>query len=264
MITENNYIEKVGYLLDNSSMFIDSIETIIKAQKFIKKNFSKVKEFKYFILSVINEIKKANRTNNTILEASEEFACLYKQDMVKNFGALQHQAQIVKDEYYKLITNAATGMSHKYQLFGGKIDAASKILKGYPVEPNVQNKKKLDELKLYCSDRIIKEPVLGYSISCNNCGYSLSDILNYTELAPNKENDLLILQSNFIKEMPKQEPETVDVKGQPPVVKPPRKVRLQVTNKVMTVREYKSILTSQLTSLATANPDEKIELDIEV
>jgi len=263
-VTESNYIEKVDYLLTNSDQFSTAIQTILKAQKFIKKNFSKVKEFKRFIEEVVGELKKADRTDNSIQEAHEEFSRLYKQDMVKNFGSLQQQVQIVKDSYYKLIKNAAAGMSHEYQLLSGKVDAALRILKGYPAELNVQNQKKLDELKRYCSDRVIKEPVLEYAITCKNCGYSLSDILNYTALAPTKDNELLILQSSFITEAPKPEPDTGGGSpDQPPAPKKPRKVRFQVTSKVMTVQEYKSLLTAQLTSLAAARPDEEIELDIE-
>lgn len=263
-VTESNYIEKVEYLLTNSDQFSSAIQTILKAQKFIKKNFSKVREFKRFIEEVVSELKKADRTDSTIKEAHEEFNRLYKQDMVKNFGNLQQQVQIVKDSYYKLIKNAAAGMSHEYQLLSGKIDAALRTLKGYPADLNVQNQRKLDELKCYCSDRIIKEPVLEYAITCKNCGYSLSDILNYTALAPTKDNELLILQSSFITEVPKPEPDTGGGSpDQPPAPKKPRKVRFQVASKVMTVQEYKSLLTAQLTSLAAARPDEEIELDIE-
>ena len=263
-VTESNYIEKVEYLLTNSDQFSSAIQTILKAQKFIKKNFSKVREFKRFIEEVVSELKKADRTDNSIKEAHEEFNRLYKQDMVKNFGSLQQQVQIVKDSYYKLIKNAAAGMSHEYQLLSGKVDAALRTLKGYPAELNTQNQRKLDELKRYCLDRIIKEPMLEYAITCKNCGYSLSDILNYTALAPTKDNELLILQSSFITEAPKPEPDTGGGSpDQPPAPKKPRKVRFQVSSKIMTVQEYKSLLTAQLTSLAAARPDEEIELDIE-
>lgn len=262
-ITESNYIEKVEYLLTNSDQFSGAIQTILKAQKFIKKNFSKVKEFKRFIEEVASELKKADRTDSTIQEAHEEFVRLYNQDMVKNFGGLQQQVQVVKDNYYKLIKNAAAGMSHEYQLLSGKVDAALQTLKGCPADLNVQNQKKLDELKRYCSDRIIKEPVLEYTISCKNCGYSLSDILNYTALIPTKANELLIIQSSFIAEAPKPEPETGSGQEQPPAPKKPRKVRFQLASKIMTVQDYKSLLTAQLTSLAAARPDEEIELDIE-
>lgn len=262
-VTESNYIEKVEYLLTNRDQFSDAVQTILKAQKFIKKNFSKVNEFKRFIEEVVSELKKADRSDSIIQEAHEEFVRLYKQDMVKNFNSLQQQAQIVKDSYYKLIKNAAAGMRHEYQLLSGKVDAAIRTLKGHPADLNVQNQRKLDELNRYCSDRIIKDPVLEYAISCKNCGYSLSDILNYTALAPTKENELLIIQSSFIAEAPEPEPGTDSGPDQPPVPKKPRKVHFQVASKIMTVQEYRSLLTAQLTSLAGARPEEEIELDIE-
>ena len=40
-VTESNYIEKVEYFLANSDQFSDSIQTILKAQKFIKKTFQR-------------------------------------------------------------------------------------------------------------------------------------------------------------------------------------------------------------------------------
>lgn len=261
--TEGNYIEKIEYLLANSDQYSNAIQTILKAQKFIKKNFAKVNEFSRFIAEVSSELKKADRTDLTIQEAAAEFDRLYKHDMVKNFGALQQQAQIVKDSYYKLIKNAAAGMSHHYRLLDGKVDAALQSLKKYPVELNRQNQHKLGELKRYATDRIVQDPVLDYSISCKTCGYSLSDILNYTALAPSKETELLIIQSSFIAEAPKPEPDTGGEQAQPALPKKPRKVRFQVTSRVMTVQAYKSILTAQLSALAAASPDEEIELELE-
>jgi len=81
-------------------------------------------------------------------------------------------------------------------------------------------------------------------------------------LAQNKESELLIVQSSFIA-APKPEPDTGGgIPNQLPANKKPRKVLFQMTSRVMTVQEYKALLTAQLTSLAAARPDEEIELDI--
>ena len=255
-VTESNYIEKVEHLLDTRDAFSSSIQTILKAQKFIKKNFSKVKDFKRFIEEVSAELKKADRPDESIREAHENFLIFYEQDMVRNFAQLQQQAQLIKDSYFNLLKNAASGMTHEYQLLQGKVDGALRDLKkNYPAELNTNNLKKLDDLKRYCSDRIVVEPSLEFSVICEKCGYSLSDMLNYTALAPNKGTDLLTIQSSFITEAPSDKPKTP---------KPPRKIKLQVPGKVMTVQEYKALLTAQLTALAAARPDEKIELDIDI
>jgi hypothetical protein len=263
-VTESNYLEKVGYLLANEDDFKAAIQLIIKAQKFIKKNFITVKDHKRFIESVIAELKKAERTDQHIDDAYAEFMRLYQQDMIKNFTQLQQQAQEVRDSYFKFMKNAASGMSHKYQVLENKVDAAIHQLKLYPADLNSLNQNKLNELKQYCSARTLNEPNPEFSITCTKCGYSLSDILNYTELAPNKEHELLIVQSSFISEAPEPEPEIkteTETIILPPVA--PRKIKLQVQNKFMTVQDYKTLLTSQLSALASARPEEKIELTVE-
>jgi hypothetical protein len=262
-VTESNYIEKVSYLLTNEDDFKAAIELILKAQKFIKKNFVTVKDHKCFIENVISELKKADRADNSINEANEEFLRLYQQDMVKNFAQLLQQAQVVKDSYFKFLKNAASGMTHEYQLLQGKVDSAiSNLKQNYPSDLNAHNLKKLDDLKRYCADRTVGEPSLEFFITCSKCGYSLSDILNYSALAPNKENELLIIQSSFISE----EPPTPEIDSNPEIPlapKPPRKIKLQVPSKFMTVQAYKTLLTAQLSALASARPDENIELAIE-
>jgi len=272
-VTESNYIEKVEYLLNNSDTFSDAIQAILKAQKFIKKNFPKVKEFKRFIEDVRSELTKADRSDNNIKEAHEEFERLFKQDMVKNFGNLQQQVQVVKDAYYKLVKTASAGMSHEYQILSGKIDAALRELKSYPAGPNHQNQQKLDALKAYANKRVVGEPVLEYSISCSNSGFSLSDFLNYRAQAPLKENELLILQSGFIKEEPEPAPapqptpgvgEPTPAPAPSPTPKKPMKVTFSVPSSVMTVEAYKTLLASQLAVLAVAKPEDKIELHIEI
>jgi hypothetical protein len=267
-VTESNYVDKVEYLLTNGDAFKASIQVILKSQKFIKKNFSKVKNFKRFIQDVVAELKKADRTDRSIADANEEFLRLYNQDMVKNYNQLLQQAQLAKDSYFSLVKNAAAGMSHAYTLLQGKVDGAIRDLKqNYPVELNAANLKKLENIKRYCSDRIIAEPNLEFSISCSNCGYSLSDVLNYTALSPTKESELVIIQSSFVAQAPPpsqpQPDQGVGQTAEPGPIKIPRKIKLQLPGKAITVQEYKTFLTTQLTALAAAQPDEKIQLDIE-
>ncbi|MBX9573698.1 MAG: BREX system P-loop protein BrxC [Candidatus Obscuribacterales bacterium] len=262
-ITEGNYIEKVEYFLSNSTQFSSSIQSILKAQKFIKKNFSQVKDFNRFIEDVLSELKKADRADMAISDAVNEFKRLFSQDMVKNLGGLQQQVQLVKDGYYKLMKTAESGMSHAYQLLEGKVDGAMRLLKqNYPESLNKHNRQKLEELKRYCTDRIKINLALEYSISCKNSSYSLSDLLNYTALAPAKENELLIIQASFISQESNPEPGSNGA-DEPTEKKKPRTVKLLISSKVMTVQKYKALLTNQLTLLAAAKPDEEIELEVE-
>lgn len=123
---------------------------------------------------------------------------------------------------------------------------------------------------------MVGEPALGYSTNCSNSGYSLSDILNYTIQAPLKDSELLILKSSFIKELPPQldvselvtnidnNNESDSDRYIPPVPKKPRKVVFNIPNRVMTVQDYKTFLSDQLRALASAKPEDEIELEIEI
>ncbi len=261
-VTESNYIEKVENLLSTGDTLQASIQSILKAQKFIKKNFPQVKIFHRFIEEVVAELKKADKSDSIIHDGHEEFLRLFKQDMVKNFAQLRQQVQQVKDRYFSLLKNAASGMSHQYQLLQGKVDGALRDLKkNYPPELNTNNLRKLNDLHQYCANRIVLEPNLEYSISCVNCGYSLSDMLNYSALAPSKENDLLLMQTGFVKEVPANPGPGTGETGEPEP-KQPRKIVFNVPAKIMTVEQYKSLLTTQLTALTAVHPGERIELDL--
>lgn len=145
-------------------------------------------------------------------------------------------------------------MTYQYQILEGKVDAAIRDLTlNYPAELNTLNRKSLEQLRQYCNKRVIGEPVLGFSTSCKNCNYSLSEILNYIELVSKKESEILIVQSKFVsKPQPSESPRVM-----------PR-VKLHFSGNVMTVQNYRSLLSNQLTSLAPLKPEEEIELDIEM
>lgn len=263
-ITEGNFIEKVEHLLDTKEAFKSSIQIILKTQNFIKKNFSKVKEYKRFTEDASAELKKANQSDISLHDAYEEFIRLYKLDMVNNFTQLQEQAQVVKDSYFKLFNNAASGMTNEYRLLEGKVDAALQDLKkNFPADLNRQNQSKLEELKRYCTDRIVTEPSIDFSITCKNTGYSLSNILDYIALVPAKESECLIIRSSFISTPPPSPVSGADP-DKPGSERPPRKISFKVSNKIMTVQAYKLLLTNQLSALAAARPEEEIELDIEI
>lgn len=273
-VTENNYKEKVEFLLTNADVYKSAIQIVLKAQKFIKKNYTKVNDFKAFAESVTSELVKANITDEAIHTPSEELLSLYKQDMVKNFAAIQQRAQKIKDAYYRLVKTATQELTIQCEALLIKVNKANNVLTtNYPKELNAHNITQLNAIKKYCQDRVLSEPELGFSISCKNNGFSLSELLTSTELVPSKESDLLILENSFVSEPPPQpepasvpEPQSSGGKPAPTPIpakpKTPRKLKLSIPRTDMTVREYKDILTAQLRALASAQPDEMIELDL--
>lgn len=257
-VTETNYIDKVEKLLATADRFRSSIETILKAQKFVKKDYDRIKEYQRFIGAVDAELKKANQSDLAIEDAGKEFKRLYTQDMVANFTQLQQQSQIVKDRYFKLLKNAASAMTNLYQMLEAKVAAALKDLRAnYPADLNQHNLSKLENLQRYCADRRVAEPQIGFSVTDKNSGYSLSDMLNYSALAASKESELLLIQSDF-----RVRGKDIIVDG-PDTPEPARRIRLQIPGKEMSVQEYKVVLQKHLGVISAARPGDTIEIEIQ-
>lgn len=268
-VTEGNYIDKVTHLLANGTAYREAIESVREAQKFVKRRLPKVQASQHFLDAVEGELRKADRSDAAIAEAVKTFRQHFTADMVGHYSELQALAQHVKDRYFELLRTAASGMTHAYQPFLGKVEAAlNDLAQNYPPAPNADNRSALETLKRYAEQRIVKEPEIDWDINCRRCGYSLSDMLNYTALVPAKETDLHLLQSQFRTAAPPapggDDNGGDDPDSPPPPPPGPRRVQLRLPNRRMTVRDYKALLTAQITALSADNPDDTLEIDVEV
>lgn len=258
--TEANYIDKVIYFLDTKDDLIVAIETIVKAQKFVKNNFDKVKAYRRFLNEIKIELQKADKTNSKIEENSKEFDTLFNLNIVKNYSKLQQLANSTKDEYYNLMKSNSDMMSSSYRkLLSDVSNAIKELADNYPAELNTLNKNKLNSLKSYCEQRIITDINMDFHTKCQNSQYSLSDILNYIDLVPSKESDLTIIQSSFITEQEVTQVE--DEREDTTTVKQPTNIKLRINNN-MTVKEYRIFLSKQLRDIASKSEDEQLILTI--
>ena len=131
----------------------------------------------------------------------------------------------------------------------------------YPKELNRRNVESLIVLQNYSTNKIVDEVSLKYHVQCQKSNFSLSEIVNYIALAPSKAAELQVLEASFVKEKPKQEP--LVQPGEAPKPKQPKKLQLTITKKVMTVSEYKQLLSAQLQAMAGMSNDENVEVTLE-
>lgn len=269
--TEANYIDKVTHFIEHKEAFTQAIEHILKTQRFIKNNFSIIKQRRDFLSQLENELSKAHKSNPKISECKEKFEALFKEDIVKNNGALLSLAQEAKDEYFKLLKNNIETMNSIYTSLFLKVESAQKELSTYPQEPNRSNQSKLNTITEYVKSKIIRiEDIdLDFDITCKRCGYSLCDVLNYIDIGPTKESELFILSSNFIQVEPPK-PTPMPATGEPTqqlptqiMPKEPKKIAFKLHKKVMSIREYKELLSQQLRALAGQSDDDTIEITVE-
>lgn len=253
--TAANYIEKSEDFLATKNEYSEAIKTIVKAEKFIRRNLDKIKGYRTFVNGVGIELNKAGINNDLISSNTTLFNDAMKKDVIDQFSDIQTAAQNIKDEYYNLMDTNAKRMSTSYLELKGKIETAqSDLVKNYPANLNTTSSSQLKSLLTYCDDRVLKGVRLEYQIRCQDSNYFLSDILNYIDLAPTKDTELQMIIGDFVKEAPKPE--------DPKQPKQPKKMQLSITKKVMTTKEYKAILAAQLQAMAGMDNDDEIELTL--
>ncbi|GEM55955.1 hypothetical protein FB1_21760 [Flavobacterium branchiophilum NBRC 15030 = ATCC 35035] len=250
--TEANYIDKAEDFLKDSNSYATAIKTVIKTENFVKKNLDKIKGFSNFTKAVENELQKANSQNQIIENQTKVFDEAVAQDVIEKFGDIQNAVQAIKDEYYNLMKASATKMATAYKLLKTEIEKAQADLDAnYPADLNIENKNKLKVLLDNCNNKTSDDIEIIYKVHCQKTGFSLSDILNYIDLVPTRETDLQIIKGNFLKVAPPA-----------PTPGKPKKVQLNIKNNIMTAKEYRGILATQLQSLAGLDNDEMIEITI--
>jgi len=253
--TEANYIEKAETFLNQKEPFTHAINTVLTAQKFIKRNLDKIKGFNRFVTDVNNELKKAGMANSVVASKTKTFNNDFENDVIEKFDELQDAAQSIKDEYFRLMQENAMRMSEKYSQLLGEVEKAQQNLtQNFPAELNTGNASALQKLHDFCKSRIVGSVRLEYHIECQDSHFSLSDILNYIDLHSTKTAELQILTGNFV-----TEPPMVKEPGQP---RQPRKVQFKVKDGVMKVKDYRHLLASQIQTLAGMDNDDEIELTI--
>lgn len=200
-------------------------------------------------------MRKAGIQNDSIETNTVTFQEAMAQDVIANFPEIQNAAQSIKDVYFDLMTSNTEEMTKSYQNIKSESQTALDDLKAnYPAELNRQYHSKLVSLIDYSSERIVHDVRLEYHIECQNCKFSLSDILNYIDLASNKEGEIEVIKNSFVKEAPKtlepNEPEQ------------PRKIQLNVQEGVMTVGTYRQLLVNQIQAMAGMSEDKEIDLSL--
>lgn len=250
--TEANYIEKAEDFLKDTANYSSAIKSIIKTEHFVKKNLDLIKGFTNFTKAVQIELQKANITNAVIDKQIALFEEAVNKDVIEKFGDIQNSAQAIKDEYYNLMTANAKNMAASYNNLKTAVEKAQTNLKAnFPIELNRENDNKLKVLLDNCNNKTSDDINLVYKIHCQNTGFSLSDILNYIDLVPKRETELQMTISSFLKVAPPE-----------PKAGEPKKVNLNIDKNIMTVKEYKGLLATQIQALAGIDNDQLIDLTI--
>lgn len=266
LLTENNYIEKAEYFIQEAIAFKATVKSIEKTEKFIEKNLPKAHGLRRFVDQLTIELNKSGELKDTLKSQIDQFNLAYNDNLRDRFSEIMDIAQNIRDNYFNLMTKANELMAQKYTSIKAQAEELLKTIGKYPEEPNKRNITDTKAIIGYAQQRIFPSVSLEFHIACKNSNFSLSEIRNYIELASNQETKIFMIQNNIVEQVPDlpKYPSKEDPKqeAQEPAPKPPRKVRLSIPKGKMTVKEYRNILAEQIKQLSGMDNNDEIDLTI--
>ena len=266
LLTENNYIEKAEYFIQESALFKGAVKSIEKTEKFIEKYLPKAHGLKRFADQLMIELNKSGELKGNLKSGIEEFNRAYNDNLRDRFPEIMDIAQTIKDNYYNLMTEANDLMAIKYQAIKVQAEELLNTIGKFPEVPNKRNISDIKAIIEYARQRIFPSVSLEFQIACKNSNFSLSEIRNYNELASNYEAKIFIIQGNVVESetpSPVYVGKEVSQQGvQEPPPKQVRKVKLTIPKSRMKVKEYRNILAEQIKQLSGLDNNDEIDLTI--
>jgi len=263
-VTEGNFLETADNFLSNKAEFQATVKKIEKIEKFIKSNLQKARNIKRFVDELKIELEKANASTAEFEDSIERFTDIYSKSVVDNYKELLTEGQILKDTYHSLMVDANKDMSDAHSVLLTAANAVLTKISEYSEELNRSLLAQVKAIANYADKRRNDSVSLEYTIRCSNCHFSLSEMIYYTELVPNKMSELQVAEMSIITEAPKPVP-SPSPGGSPlpsstSVPKPPKRLLLKISRKT-TVGDYKKMLQLQLQQMVGMQDTDEIEID---
>lgn len=249
LITDNNYIEKAQNFLQSAQEFKNLAKELDKTDTFLSSKLKHVIIWRNFIKDVLQELQNASIAPGSLQTRLNDFENLFQADMVKNFSELESIAQGVKDQYYYMMKEKTSEMAKRYQNLALKIEQTIKSIPKEYLQQNHEILVELNTLLNYAQSRSNEEVELEFAVKNILSPYSLSEIVSYIDLFPQKEgvHDSIKAQLVFTKESENKE------KTQSHQVKLPQKRKMKV-------KEYREWLSIQSKQFSTIDPEDEVEV----
>lgn len=267
-VTEGNFLDTADNFLLNRAEFQATVKKIERIEKFIKSNLQKARNIKRFVDELKIELGNANASTAGFDSSIQLFTDIYAKSVVDNFKELLAEGQMLKDAYHTLMVAANKEMSDAHGTLAAAAQTTLSEISKYPEELNRPLLAQVKGIADYADKRRNDTVTLDYTIKCSNCHFSLSDMINYTALVPQKMSELQVAEMSIVKEAPPA-PEPTPPPGPggstaptpPPLPKPPKRLSLKISRNT-TVGAFKKMLQLQLQQVAGMQDSEEIEIDL--
>ena len=254
-VSEANYIDKAESYLTETDVYAKAVKEIVDAEKFIRNNLDKIRQWKTFSDGVNDELTKAAKADANITTLVATFNSLYKGEVVKNFKSLQDTVQKIKDAYFVLMQAAATDMAANYGTLQKDADALLKEIATLPAGLNDEANAKANNILQYASQRTSASVDFDYDVKDKQTRFTYSEMLSFIQLFNSYKTDIEIIKSGLIK--------TAPPKPTPGTASTPTKKTFSATlpGKKVKVSEYKIWLQNELQKISGAAADDEIEIN---
>ena len=254
-VSDANYIDKAENFLTDSSLYKNAVEEILKAEKFIRNNLDKVRQWRTFADGVQDELNKAATVHPQISALVETFGEIYRAGIVTQFRALQDKAQQVKDAYYNLMTAAAREMSDSYKVLYQEAVALQQEIDTLPAGLNEEAASKASTIANYAQQRTSPDVDIDYDVKDRQTRFTYSEILSFIELFSSRKTALEIIRNGLIRNPP---PVSDSIDPEPLKAK---KYVASLPGRQLKVHVYKTWLQQELQKLAEAADQDDIEIN---
>ncbi len=255
-VSEANYIDRAESYLTEKETYSNAIQAIERVEKFIRNNLPKLLEWKEFVGGVNDELTKAAKSNVAIVQSSHEFEMHFNNDVLNNFSSIQQTAQKIKDEYYRLMQEAAAEMAAQYNQLQKDAESLIKEIEQLPEGLNGDAAYKANSILQYATQRTSSEVNIGFDVKDKQTRFTFSEMLSFIELFSGKKTNLEIIKAGLIRVAPDK-----PVSGDPTLPPSIKTLKTKLPSRKLKVSAYRDWLKQELQKLADAGDNDDIEFN---
>jgi hypothetical protein len=250
-INDQNYIDKAEYFINNKDVYAETIEQIEECREFIRAKERSILTWQLFIKDVKDDIAKSAKTIPLISSDADEFEVLMIGGITTKYSKLQSLFQKIKDEYYKLFSDAANIMTFKYKKLKKEAENVIEKINVLPDGLNVVAKSKTQSVLRFAENRICEKIDITDSIKENTTKLTYSEVLSANDMYVQKEMELQTIEAQLIKTAPASIADDIT-----PVNESQKKaiiITRIVPSEEITINQYKVWLMNELKAIAGMN-----------
>ena len=252
-VSEANYIDKATDFLEKKQEYLNAVNRTLEIEKFIRNKLPNVKQWKHFADAVVDELKKAAKSDVEVQNLVAEFNKDYSVNIVEKYNTLQQTAQKIKDRYHRLFSEAMSQCAAKYNELKKLAEELIKEILALPNGLNDEAKTKAENLKSYAEQRMNKEIELEFDVKDKKSRFTYSEVLSFIELYNSKKSEIDILKAGLVKEIPQVK--------EPGQALKPKTIISKLPGRKLKVAEYRNWLQQEIQKIVSADDNDEVTIE---